>query len=150
MARILFVDEEDFLMASFIEELRDVGYEVTVAKSGEEAIRCLEDGHHDFALIILDIMLPRGDDKGLPTVGKGINTGEMGLEVLRLLREDMSDETPVIVLTAVMDDDIKTKILDYRVERYFAKPIALADFIDAVERALNVDTTSDSAPQTGE
>jgi two-component system OmpR family response regulator len=135
MAKILFIEEEKFLMQSFIWGLEEAGHRVTMAKDGEEAIRCLKGGH-DYTLIILDIMLPRGNYEGSPAISEDIKAGEMGLEVLRQMREEMNDETPVIVLTAVIDDDLKTKVLGHRVKEYFAKPISVRDFLDAVKKVL--------------
>ena len=136
MAKILFAEDEEFLMQSFIWELQDANHEVTVARDGEEAILHLQKDNHDFGLIVLDIMLPRGSHEGVPAVGEDIKTGEMGLEVLRQLRQEMGDETPVIVLTAVIDDDLKARMLDYGVEQYFTKPTSLTDFMNAVDTAL--------------
>jgi len=137
MAKILFVEDEEFNVRSFIWELEDAAdHEVTIVGGGEETIRSLKSGNHDFDLIILDIMLPRGNHKGSPVVGDNIKTDKMGLEILRQLREKMNDETPVIVLTAVMDDDLKTEVTGYGVEKYFVKPTALEDFMEAVEKAL--------------
>jgi len=137
MAKILFVEDEKFNMQSFIWELEETDHQIIVVNGGEEAIRSLKSGGHDFDLIILDIMLPRGDHKGSPAVGDDIKTGEMGLEILRQLREEMNDETPVIVLTAVMDDDLKARMLRYGVAKHFAKPVPMTDFMDALEAALS-------------
>ena len=136
MAKILFVEDEEFNVQSFMWELQDAGHQVVRVGEGEETIRCLENGNHNFDLIILDIMLPRGNHRAQPAIGNDIKTGKMGLEILRQLREEMNDETPVIALTAAMDDDLKTKVMNYDVEKYFVKPIALEEFMGAVEKAL--------------
>ena len=133
MAKILFIEDNEFTMQGFIMELEDANHEVIVAKEAEEAIMRLQNSNHDFDLIVLDIMLSRGKPRGLPALDENIKTGEMGLEILRQLREEMNDKTPVIVLTAVIDDDVKTRVLSYGVERYFTKPTSLIDFTSAVE-----------------
>ena len=79
-AHILVVEDEEKL-ARFVElELLHEGYLVSKAANGREALEIALAG--DFALILLDIMLP------------GLN----GLEVLRRLQQEKP--TPVILLTA--------------------------------------------------
>jgi len=136
MAKILFIEDEEFSIHSFICELEDRGHEVVVSTDGEGAIRCLNGGSHNLDLIILDIMLPRGDHEGSPAVGDDIKTGEMGLEILRQLRIEMRDATPIIVHTAAIDDDLRARVLSYGVERHFCKPVSLTDLIGAVEEVL--------------
>ena len=135
MAKVLVVDDEKNIVELAKLYLTKEGYDVISAADGAEALQKVKAQRP--ALVVLDIMLPRGNHEGPPAVGEDINTGEMGLEVLRQLREEMNDETLVIVLTAVMDDDIRAKILDYGVERYFTKPMSLTEFMDAVEKALS-------------
>lgn len=136
MAKILFVEDEQFLMEGLIFELADNQHEVMVVGDGETAIRRLEKGRHNFELIILDVMLPAGEPNGKPTIDKNVKTDEMGLEILRQLRENMLDQTPVIVLTAAIDDDLKARIMSYGVERYFTKPTSLPVLIEAVHDIL--------------
>lgn len=135
MARILFVEDEEHNMQSFIWELEDAEHEVIVVGEAEETIRRL-DGGSDFDLIILDIMLPRGNDQGSPAVGDDIKTGKMGLEILRQLREEMKLETPVVVLTAVLDDEPKTELMNLGAARYLVKPASLEEFMEAVDAML--------------
>lgn len=137
MAKILLIEDEEFLMTSFIWGLQDRGHDLTIVRDGEEAINCLQNGDIFFDIIILDIMLPRGNQKNSSQIAKNIKSGEMGVEVLRHLREEMNKKTPVIALSAVMDDDIKSKVLLLGVEKYFTKPISLGIFMDEVEKILS-------------
>ena len=138
MARILFIEEEDFGMEGLISELRDNKHEVIVVGDGETAIKSLRNGKHDFQLIILDVMLPIGEPtESPPAVSEEIKTDEMGLEILRQMRQEMNDQTPVIVLTAAIDIDLRTRINEFGVEKYFSKPTSLEDFIEAVNNVLS-------------
>jgi len=137
MTNILFIEDEDFTMNPFFEGLKDEEYIVTTAKDGEEALRNLKGGKYNFDLIILDIMLPRGYASGVPSISEDIKTGDMGIEVLRQLRKEIKKFTPVIVLSAVSDDEIKSKVLDLGINRYFTKPISLMVFMDEVKKALS-------------
>ncbi len=84
MKRILVVDDEEGIRLLYQEELRDVGYEVVTAKSGEEALRMVKQQKPD--LITLDIRMAEMD----------------GSEFLQELRK-MHRDLPVIVCTAYDD-----------------------------------------------
>jgi len=82
--KILLVDDqpENLLSASAV--LESLGQEVIRAESGREALRHLLD--HDFAVIVLDVMMPEMD----------------GFETAALIRQrDRSRLTPIIFLTAL-------------------------------------------------
>src|SRR6476659_9151413 len=82
--KILLVDDqpENLLSASAV--LESLGQEVIMAESGREALRHLLD--HDFAVIVLDVMMPEMD----------------GFETAALIRQrDRSRLTPIIFLTAL-------------------------------------------------
>ncbi|MCB0169332.1 MAG: response regulator transcription factor [Anaerolineae bacterium] len=137
MAKILFIEDEEFLMEGLIFEMRDNGHEVIVTPNGEKAITYLKNDQQDFDLIILDVMLPTGEPEGpLAAISKEIRTDELGLEILRQLREEMNDQTPVIVLTAAIDVDLKNRIIELGIARYFSKPTSLNDFMAAVNKVL--------------
>ena len=107
-ANILVVEDDEGL-ARFIElELQHEGYTVTRTDNGRDALEIA--GSRDFALILLDIMLPK------------LN----GLEVLRRLQQTKA--TPVILLTArdaVMD---KVAGLDAGAVDYITKPFSVCPF----------------------
>src|SRR3954468_10079364 len=82
--KILLVDDspENLLSAGAV--LESLGQEVIKAESGREALRQLLD--HDFAVILLDIMMPGMD----------------GFETATLVRQrERSRHTPIIFLTAL-------------------------------------------------
>ncbi len=56
MKKILVVDDEDNIRLLYQEELRDEGYEVSLAGSAEEALKIIEEDPPD--LITLDVKLP--------------------------------------------------------------------------------------------
>lgn len=121
-AHILVVEDEEKL-ARFVElELLHEGYIVSKAANGREALEIALNG--DFALILLDIMLP------------GLN----GLEVLRRLQQEKP--TPVILLTArdaVMD---KVAGLDAGAVDYITKPFAIEELLARIRVALKLHGSS--------
>ncbi len=102
----ILVAEDEPAIADFIERgLRAEGYAVSVALDGNEALRQALSG--DFALVILDRMLPGCD----------------GLEVLARLRP-AKPSLPVIMLTARTEVDERVAGLDAGAVDYVTKPFA--------------------------
>ena len=66
MAKILIVEDDESQRLLYEEELQEEGYEVVLAKSGKEALKCLEESLFD--LIVLDIRMPEMD--GIEALGK--------------------------------------------------------------------------------
>ena len=62
-ARLLLVDDDPNLLVVLAEQLRDDGYDVATARDGVEAMRRLESGWPDLAII--DMMMPRLDGLSL-------------------------------------------------------------------------------------
>ena len=87
-ARVLIVDDDErnlFAAASALEEL---GHEIVVARSGDEALKRLL--HEDFAVILLDLHMPGMD--GYETAG-----------FIRQRRK--TSRIPIVFLTAVFRDE---------------------------------------------
>ena len=84
MKRILVVDDEEDIRLLYQEELREAGYQVTVAADGHEALRMVQQGRPD--LMVVDIKMPGMD----------------GVELLRRVREIYRD-LPIIICTAYGD-----------------------------------------------
>jgi signal transduction histidine kinase len=82
--KILLVDDQPDNLLSAEAVLESLGEEIVMAHSGREALRHLLD--HDFAVILLDVMMPGMD----------------GFETATLIRQrDRSRHTPIIFLTAL-------------------------------------------------
>lgn len=63
MAKILVVDDDQYIRELYEEVLKDAGYEVESAMDGEEGFEKMQRGGYD--LILLDIMMPRLDGLGV-------------------------------------------------------------------------------------
>ncbi len=59
MASILIVDDEKAIRAGFKEYAEFLGFSVTEAKDGMEAVSLCRDA--DFDIILMDVMMPRMD-----------------------------------------------------------------------------------------
>jgi len=61
--RILVVDDDMYLRDLYQEILTQAGYEVSVAKDGEEGLQKLQEG--GYHLVLLDMMMPKLDGMGV-------------------------------------------------------------------------------------
>jgi two-component system response regulator MprA len=108
--RILVV-EDDAPVASVLDRgLRMAGYEVVVAQDGVSGRDRWAEGAFD--LIVLDVMLPR--------LG--------GVDLCRIMR-GAGDTTPVVLLTAREDDELRRAGLAAGASAYVTKPFVYADLV---------------------
>ncbi len=87
-AKILIVDDDERNALAVTTVLEELDQELVVARSGEEALRCLL--HDDFAVILLDLHMPGMD---------GYETAEL----IRARRR--TQHIPIVFLTAVFRDE---------------------------------------------
>jgi two-component system phosphate regulon response regulator OmpR len=103
-AHILVVDDDDRIRDLLKRFLSREGYRVTAAADAEAARRLM--GTMAFDLAILDVMMP----------------GEDGLSLLSGIRQGVSRETPVLLLTARGEAGDRIEGLKRGADDYLAKP----------------------------
>jgi two-component system OmpR family response regulator len=116
-AHLLVVDDEQFLREAVAASLRFLGFEVTAADTGTDALRLARD--RQFDLLILDVMLPDLD----------------GFDIVRRLRRD-GNRVPVIFLTARDTKDDKITGLTIGGDDYMTKPFGLEELAARVRTVL--------------
>lgn len=114
---LLVVDDEPFLRDAVAVSLSFLGFKVTAADNGVDALRLARDGRFD--LIVLDVMLP------------GID----GFEIVRRLRRDGS-RVPVIFLTARDTQADKVTGLTLGGDDYLTKPFGLDELAARIRSVL--------------
>lgn len=103
--RILVVDDDREIVRLLRAYLERAGFEVFVAYDGETALRVMRVQRPD--LVVLDLMLPDRD----------------GREITRLVRGDPAlTSTPIIMLTARIEDTDKIVGLELGADDYITKP----------------------------
>ena len=117
MATILIVEDEFAVARGIQYALQQEGYEVTIARSGEEGLEFATNQAPD--LIVLDVRLP------------GID----GFEVLRRLRA-VGSKAPVLFLTARGDEFDKVVGLELGADDYVTKPFALRELMSRIRALL--------------
>jgi two-component system OmpR family response regulator len=115
--RLLVVDDEPFLRDAVAASLRFLGFEVTTAETGSDALRMARD--HPFHLVVLDVMLPDTD----------------GFDVVRNLRRD-GCRVPVIFLTARDTQADKVAGLTLGGDDYMTKPFGLEELAARIRTVL--------------
>src|SRR5918911_2696277 len=110
--RVLFVDDERPLQELMRSELPRLGHEVTVCPDGQAALKALEKGTFDAA--ILDLRMP----------------GMTGIEVLDVLKQ-VSPDTEAVVMTGHASMETAIEAVRLGAFDYITKPCKLAQ-IEAV------------------
>jgi two-component system, OmpR family, KDP operon response regulator KdpE len=114
--RILAVDDELQILRALKATLRAQGYEVVAAANMEEALDVAAVSPVDGAIV--DLLLPDGD----------------GIELCRRLREWSS--MPIIVLSAVGDEEEKVRALRAGADDYVTKPFGPQELVARLEAVL--------------
>jgi len=117
--RILIVEDENDTAELLGYNLQRAGYETLRASTGKEAIDAAQ--RHAPGLILLDIMLPELS----------------GWEVCRLLRESPQGRSiPIIMLTALADEEARIKGLSLGADDYITKPFSVRELLIKVNRHI--------------
>jgi len=109
------VDDEDDILQFLELVLREKGYDVVTAASGQEALTRAQIEKPD--LVLLDIMMPQMD----------------GWEVLKLLRvDDETADIPVAMLSARTEAKDRVQGLQEGAIDYICKPFALQELLEKI------------------
>lgn len=128
LTKILLVDDNP----KFLEDvLPFYGYEVKCAHNGVECLEILNSGEL-FDLVLLDIMMPKMD----------------GWETLKNIRKTpICKDIPVIMLTAVNEDQKMVTGLKIGADDYIVKPFVLPNLLARIEAVLRRSKTIQNKSQ---
>ncbi len=113
---VLVVDDEERLVSLVKTYLMQEGFHVVTARNGREALFLARQEKPD--LILLDLMMPEMD----------------GYEFMRLHRKER--ETPIILLTARVEDSDKVLGLELGADDYVTKPFSPRELTARVRAVL--------------
>ncbi|HEX6618819.1 MAG TPA: response regulator transcription factor, partial [Solirubrobacteraceae bacterium] len=116
LPRVLVVDDERQILRALKVILREAGYEVIEAVTMQEALDRAAVRPPDAAIV--DLMLPDGS----------------GVELARRLREWTS--MPILVLSAVGEEDAKVEALEAGADDYVTKPFGPRELVARLGAAL--------------
>lgn len=118
--RILLVEDELELARLLKECLQDSGYEVLTACEGQEGLEKARSKNPD--LILLDLMLPKMD----------------GRRVCALLKKDKRYAAiPIIILTAVAQEEDVKLARELGADAYFTKPFQTESLLAKIQQLIN-------------
>ena len=115
--RLIVADDSELNLRTIGDYLRHRGYDVTVARTGREAIDRARESRPD--VVVMDIQMPEMD----------------GLAAIRALRADPAlCGVPVVALTALAMPGDEEHCLRAGANAYLAKPVRLRDLVTTIER----------------
>ena len=123
MTRILVVEDEPSIVVGLESDLRLEGYDVVVARDGEQGLTLAR--QEPFDLVLLDVMLPKKN----------------GFEVCRELRR-AGVPTSIIVLTAKSDEAQKVLGLELGADDYVTKPFSPLELRARIKAVLRRSSAS--------
>ena len=115
--RVLIVEDDAHIANLLRMHLRDEGYDVTHAATGDDGLRLLESD--DWSALVLDLMLPGVD----------------GLEICRRARA-MTRYTPIIITSARASEVHRILGLELGADDYLAKPFSMLELVARIKALL--------------
>ncbi len=115
--RVLIVEDDVHIANLLRMHLRDEGYEVTHAATGDEGLRLVEE--QPWSALVLDLMLPGVD----------------GLEICKRARA-MARYTPIIITSARASEVHRILGLELGADDYLAKPFSMLELVARVKALL--------------
>ena len=113
MKKILVVEDEKDIQNIIKAFLENAEYKVETADDGLDAINFIQKNNYD--LILLDIMLPKID----------------GFTVCEMIRKNSN--VPIIILTALTDEESQLKGFDKLADDYITKPFSMPIVLKHIE-----------------
>lgn len=116
---LLVVEDEDALVTLLQYNLGREGYQVTIARDGEEALLLVSEAVPD--LVLVDWMLPKVS----------------GIELCRRLRSrPETSNVPIVMLTARGEESDRVRGLDVGADDYIVKPFSMSELLARIRAVL--------------
>ena len=117
--KILIVDDEPNIVTSLEYLMQKNGYEVKIARNGDEALELVESFRPD--VVLLDVMMPR----------------KSGYEVCQKMRERKDwQHIKIVMLSAKGREAEVNKGLSLGADTYVTKPFSNQELIDKIDELL--------------
>ena len=131
LATILVVDDEPIMQEILGDFLREEGYSIDIADSGEEGVELAQKSSYDCAIV--DLMMP------------GID----GIETMQKLRE-IDTSLPVIVVTAFASVESAVEAMKRGAFEYITKPFKNDEVLVVLQKAIRTRQLELEVPQLKE
>lgn len=122
---ILVCDDEPELVEILSDDLRELGYEVITASSGEEAYRILEErrsrmGDCQVKVIVSDWMMPHGD----------------GMQLLNKIRSGPHAHTPFVLMSGAVTRQQLDSAISFDADSVLLKPFNVKSLTQQIGEAI--------------
>jgi CheY-like chemotaxis protein len=117
VSRILVIEDDLAVGKVLTVTLQLAGHDVRLARDVYSARGVLE-GSDDYDAVVLDVNLPDGS----------------GFDILRLLRQDLGRETPVLVLSALKQEENVIRALELGANDYVTKPFGPRELLARIRK----------------
>ena len=117
VSRILVIEDDLAVGKVLTVTLQLAGHDVRLARDVYSARGVLE-GSDDYDAVVLDVNLPDGS----------------GFEILRLLRQDLGRQTPVLVLSALKQEENVIRALELGANDYVTKPFGPRELLARIRK----------------
>ena len=114
--RVLVVEDEESFVDALTIGLDREGFDVAIARDGQEALATFEKGKFD--VVLLDLMLPKVS----------------GLDVCRTIRQ--SSDVPIIIVSAKGEEVDMVLMLEIGADDYVTKPYRLRELVARIRAVL--------------
>lgn len=118
--KILVIDDEEILTATFVKLLETAGYFVLVASRGEDAVVMVEEDNFD--LVICDIRMPGQD---------GVRT------IQKIKKLQGKTDMPVIFITGYADEALEKEANRLNPVAYIYKPFDAFKLLDLIKKVVS-------------
>jgi DNA-binding response OmpR family regulator len=120
MHKILIIDDNDIIQLVLQKILVKEGYSVDIAVNGKEGLTKI--GEQGYDLIITDLMMPYAN----------------GFEIISRIRQHpMSHRAPIIIISAVTNEESVLEGFKLGADDYLKKPITGRELLIRVKRLLD-------------
>ncbi|HYA90375.1 MAG TPA: PAS domain S-box protein, partial [Thermodesulfobacteriota bacterium] len=116
-ARILVIDDDEFVRSVLSRTLTQADHQLTLAENGAKGVQLFKQG--EFDVVFTDLGMP----------------GMSGWEVCRMIKE-ISPHTPVGMITGWGDERNRGKMEEYGLDFFISKPFDLAQILNVVAETM--------------
>jgi len=132
--RALLAEDNDINALIAQKALRRLGFDVTRARNGDEALRLATPAAagtpSPFDLILMDLKMP------------GLDGAEATRRLRRLEEANRCSRAPIVALTANALDDDRRACLEAGFDAHLAKPFELRELAETIERVCSLDVAA--------
>jgi len=115
---VLVCEDEEIMLTALEFRLQKQGFKVMKAKDGQQALTAIDAGMPD--LIIADILMPH----------------VTGLEIVQHVREKLKQDIPIIIISALENDDIVLEAFKLGANDFVTKPFKPVELVLRIKKIL--------------